>query len=196
APVFSRVDMPSFNGQQGVTDLVFEPGSSSVLLVASNDFFGLGLSGIYRTANAATASQSPSVAPTFVRTFAPASPVNTKLAINRHKVSTTVTVLAATAENAGIASGALRTSTDGGQSFSAPLAPANGFCGGQCGYDIAVAIDPTNAQLIYLGGAAEGTNSRLFTKSINGGTSFTSSSVGLHADMHAIALAPSRPSTI
>jgi hypothetical protein len=77
-PTFSRVAVTgSFNGLQDVTDIVYEPGSSDNLLVAVEDFGGLGLSGIYRTTNASTASVSGNVAPTFTRTFNPAAVVNT-----------------------------------------------------------------------------------------------------------------------
>ncbi len=190
-PVFSLVAVSgSFNGFQGVTDVTFEPGSSNNLLVAVQDLGGLGLSGIWRTTNAAVASQTPSVAPAFTRTFAPSSNFNIKLAIN--KIGSTVTVLAATAES----NGSLRASTDGGATFGSPLGAATGFCTAQCFYDIVVAIDPGNAQIIYLGGASDSGASRIFTKSIDGGGTFTRSSVGLHADMHALTLAPSNSAVI
>ena len=64
----------------------------------------------------------------------------------------------------------------------------------QCFYDIAVAVDPTNADRVYLGGSP----ALRFGFSINGGTTFTTNAatLGLHVDSHAIAVAPSLPSTI
>ena len=49
----------------------------------------------------------------------------------------------------------MRRSTDGGLTWSLPSAMPNatGFCGGQCFYDIAIAVTPDN-QTIHLGGAA------------------------------------------
>ena len=80
-----------------------------------------------------------------------------KFAIN--KISSTVNVVAATGENS---TGQLRKSTDGGATWPTTItslgAPGSGFCGGQCFYDIAVAMDPGNANIIYLGGSGNGTN--------------------------------------
>ena len=68
----------------------------------------------------------------------------------------------------------------------------NNFCTAQCFYDIAVAVDPTNPNRVYLGGSPN----LPFGFSTNGGTSFTTSATGLHVDSHAITVAPSLPSTI
>ena len=87
--------------------------------------------------------------------------------------------------------GRLLVSTDAGLTWSQRI--DNGFCGNQCFYNIAVAVDPTDPNRVYLGGT--GTNTT-FGISTNGGTSFTNSQSGLHTDSHAIASAPSRPSTI
>jgi hypothetical protein len=194
SPTFSRIaGIPGGNGA-GVTDVLFEPGSSNNLVVGLQDFFG-SASGIYRTANASAASVAANVSPTFARTMAPTSPVNIKLAISkvRSGATTTVTVLAATAEGTG---GALRESRDGGQTFPTVLANAGGYCGPQCFYDIAPAVDPDNASIIYLGGAANASGAKVFQKSTNGGLSFGASDIGLHADVHAVAVAPSSPSTV
>jgi hypothetical protein len=194
-PVFSKVAIPGFNGLQDATDVVFEPGSSNNLLVAVEDFSGFGLTGVYRATDAASASVSGNVAPTLARTFNPGGPVNMKLAINT--VGPTVTVLAATGESIGGGNGGvLRKSVDGGQTFSSILTAANGFCGGQCFYDIALAIHPSDAQTIYLGGASDTAPAHIFTKSTDGGTTFTPSSINLHPDVHAITLAPNNPAVI
>ena len=49
--------------------------------------------------------------------------------------------------------GALRVSTDGGATWSLKLQGGGGFCAGQCFYNIAVAVDPINADRVYLGSA-------------------------------------------
>src|SRR6185369_7275286 len=155
--------------------------------------------GLYRTANALDP------APTFTRTLTipDGSTIGrAELYFNRNQSS--LTIYAATGEISSAAlggpacaattAGLLRRSTDGGLTWSAPLPGSTGFCGGQCFYDVAVAVTPDN-QTIHLGGAA-GTGSANFTTSVmkrstNGGTSFTSLPNGatLHADEHALAIA-------
>jgi hypothetical protein len=198
-PRFSRLAVPAGAGTQtGILDAVFEPGDPDHLLCTSNEYFNASLSGVFRTTTANTA------APTFTRTLA--LPLGTRASLAANLVGSTVNVALATGEAASPASctggesGALRKSADGGQSWSAPLSAAAGFCGGQCWYDIPVAIDPGNAALLYLGGAFDGGGCAIdFTRSTDGGASFSgqgASDVGLHADAHAIAVAPSAPATI
>jgi photosystem II stability/assembly factor-like uncharacterized protein len=184
SPAFSLVAGGlSTSGYGAVTDIAFEPGSSNNLLVAVEDLAGSN-SGVWRSTNAATASQSPSTAPTFTRTLTLGT-VNSRLAIN--KVGTAVTVFCGHETS----SGRLVKSTDGGATWGSTLAAANGFCGGQCWYDLAVEIDPTNAGKVYIGGAATGSSTRILARSTDGGTTFAASEGGLHADTHAIRVAPS-----
>ena len=196
-PTFSRVNNVPGAGNGVVTDAAYEPGSSSNLLVSVVDFFGLGsggssVGGIYRSTNANTATTGMSgVSPTFTLTQALGKMITTKLAIN--KVSTTVTVYAATSETPATAacvnasnSGKVRKSTDGGATFPITLTAADGYCGGQCEYDQPIAVDPNNANILYLGGNARGTCSDVLKRSNNGGTTFTRDDNGLHADSHYI----------
>ncbi len=81
-------------------------------------------------------------------------------------------------------------SMDGGTTWSS-LAGAPDFCNPQCWYDMALAVNPTDPNIVYAGGAA---NSNFFMRSTNGGTSWSplqtgSNGVRLHVDQHAIALA-------
>lgn len=69
-----------------------------------------------------------------------------------------------------------------------------GPCGGQCWYDILIAVDPTNVNTFYVG-----TNN--LYKTIDGGNTWSllGGAVGngnLHPDQHAFAFSPSNPSTI
>src|SRR5207248_3746626 len=73
-----------------------------------------------------------------------------------------------------------------------PLPAANGFADGQGSYNIAVAIDPTNAINIYVAGTLNGT----FLFSRDGGQTFTPSNDRLHVDSHMVGVAPSNPSVI
>jgi hypothetical protein len=68
---------------------------------------------------------------------------------------------------------------------------------------MAPAMDPTNSNIIYLGGSANAdTNpprntcrSNVLTRTLDG-TNFTRIDTGLHADTHAVAVAPSNPSVV
>jgi len=194
APTFSLVAFTAgANGGQAVTDIVFEPGSTNNMLLGVIDFGGTSLHGIYRTTNASVASQGAGggTAPTCTRVVT-LGQVGSKLAIN--KVGQTVTALAAT----GTSNGRVLKSTDGGATWPTTLTAANGFCGTQCFYDIGVALDPGNANNIFIGGNIpdQNTGSRAFAASTDGGTNFTERSTGLHADTHAITIAPSSTTTI
>ncbi|MDQ4122625.1 MAG: hypothetical protein M3209_14400 [Acidobacteriota bacterium] len=185
APVFQRLNV-SISGSvsRETIDAVMEPGNPNRILVAvvgeNND------GGVYLTTNALAPT------PVFTRTLTtPNATTNGRTELAIQKTGTTVTVYAA----GGADTGTVYKSIDGGESFT--TAAVNKFCSPQCFYNIAIAVDPNNADRVYLGGAPPGSNSGLtFGFSTNGGTSFTSSDVGLHVDTHAIAVAPSNPNVI
>src|SRR2546421_8361386 len=85
--------------------------------------------------------------------------------------------------------GSVLRSTDGGSHWTQIT---NGFCGGQCFYDVAIAVAPNNASRLYIGGDA----TIPFGFSTNSGGVFTNIFTNLHADTQAIAVALSQPSTI
>ncbi|HZS28168.1 MAG TPA: Ig-like domain repeat protein [Candidatus Angelobacter sp.] len=125
-----------------------------------------------------------------------------KFSVNRSGTPATTTFLLAQDENAicvGIPNqGSLKTSLDG-VTWSAGIAGASGFCGGQCFYDMVPAFHPTDANTILLGGSADSGGacaSNVLTKSTNAGTTFTPVDTNLHADFHALAFAPSNPSVV
>lgn len=180
-PTFTKLTVATANGgNRAVTDLVFEPGNVNNLLCNVYGFSAAGDGGIYRSTNALAGS------PAFSQVLVTAGTGTVvKFAIN--KVGAVVTVLAATGES----SGTLRKSTDGGATWPTTMSAVNGFCDGQCWYDMAPAINPNNAGTILLGGSANGGAAFVVKKSINGGTSFSAVDIGLHADVHAIAFAPS-----
>jgi len=190
---------PGGTGNASVIDMVMEPGNPNNIVAAvigRSNTCGGGAStcgGIYQTTNALAGS------PTFTQTFSLA--IGSRISLSINKVSSTVTLYAAVEESASgtsctTNSGAVRMSTDGGATWSAKLAGGGGFCDGQCPYDMPIAMDPTNASNVYLGGAADGTCSGVFKKSTDGGATFPNSDVGLHADSHAIAVAPSSPAIV
>ncbi|MBX7222803.1 MAG: hypothetical protein K1Y36_22835 [Blastocatellia bacterium] len=192
SPAFTKLTVttagsvaPDTTGGRSVTDIVMDPSNPNVLVVGVVGNAAAGDGGCYQSTNALGAT------PTFTQTRTTVtSGARVELAINR--VGSTTTVLAATGDNS---TGQLFLSTDAGATWPTTLTNANGYCGGQCFYDIAVALDPGNANNIYIGGAASGASTRIFARSTNG-TTFTASSSGLHADTHAIAVAPSNPSIV
>src|SRR5207248_11598919 len=121
--------------------------------------------GIWRTTNAGPASVGGNVSPVFARTLATTASTNSKLAINN--VAGLVTVIAATGE----ATGTLHRSGDGGATWDGGGFPVNNnFCATQCFYDIGVALDPTIARIVHLGGAA---CPNCYLRSVDGGLTFT-----------------------
>lgn len=198
SPVFTKLTVATASGgNRSITDMVFEPGNPNNLLCVVFGTNATGDGGIYRSTNALAAT------PSFSRTLTlgtTTSGIRAELAIN--KVGTTVTVVAATGESAGGQCGALgqsgilRRSTNGGISWSAALNGGKGYCGGQCFYDIAIAISPTSANSIYLGGSANSTCSTVLSRSTNGGSSFARVDAGVHADSHVIVVAPSNSNVL
>ena len=196
---------PDTSGNRSIIDMVMEPGEPNRLVVTV-----LGAStgdvpdgGVYRTTDALAPS------PTFTRTLALGAPTTVdanqgraELAINKIVPAVgdpIVTIYVASGEAASAATGAttcgtggtLRRSIDGGATWSPPLPAANGYCAGQCFYDIALAVDPANPNAVLLGGNVTGACSKLIARSNDGGATFTPTNAGVHADNHIIAFAPS-----
>ncbi len=189
APTFTKLFVSGLGGQdRPFVDLVIDPVNPDLVIAAEVDTFNLGEGGVYRTIDAIS---SPN--PTFVRTLPiPATGSNnsrTELVLHRSD-NGTVTVYAASARDGGT----LHRSNDGGASWIQRI--DNDFCTPQCFYDIAVAVDPANAERVYLGGSPN----LVFGRSANGGTTFTANgsnfTSGLHVDTHAIAVAPSNPAIV
>jgi hypothetical protein len=188
---FQKITTNTANtGNRSVTDMEFEPGNPNTMLATVVGFSTAGDGGVYRSTNALAAT------PSFTRTLSAGSTTATarvELAVN--KVGGVVTAYAATSE----ANGTVKRSTDGGVTWSAALANATGFCGTQCTYDMPIAVDPTNAGVIYIGGNADGAATAIIKKSTNATAAtptFTKVQTGLHADSHAIEVDPSNSNTV
>jgi hypothetical protein len=191
SPTFTRLTVATDNGGNlSSTDIEFEPGNPNTVLTTVRGTSVAGSGGVYRSTNALDP------APVFTRTLATISATvlnRTEIAIN--KVGGVVTVYSITADS----SGTLKRSIDGGQTWSAALVNATGFCGGQCNYDMPIAVDPTDANIIYLGGPGEGSPAHIFIKSTNalsGTPTFSVVQNGLHADEHAIEVDPNNPNIV
>ena len=203
SPTFAQVQVtgvPTPN-DRSMIDIVMDPANPNVMLATVIGVSGDG--GIYRTADALAAT------PTFTRTLTlpNGSGFRAELTATRNETAGTTFYTATGELNPAVCTGvnasrggAVRRSTDGGLTWSATLSGSAGFCGGQCFYDIALAVTPDN-QTIHLGGAARsGTaglcNIDVMKRSTNGGASFVRNDNGLHADEHALAIAPSNPSVV
>ena len=177
SPTFEKLTIQgTLSTSRSVVDAAIEPGNPARLVIAvvgsGND------GGIYLSTNALDP------VPTFTRSLQTGDGSNAgraELAVN--KVGGVTTVYAAS----GTANGTLFKSVDGGATFVQAI--ANTFCNPQCFYDIAVAVDPNDANKVYLGGSP----ALVFGRSLNGGTSFTNSSTGLHVDTQAFGISPSNP---
>jgi len=185
-PTFEKLAIQGAGStNRSVIDLAIEPGNPNRLIAAvvGNSPAGgtPGDGGIYVSTDALAAT------PNFVRTLITGDGTTlgrAELAVQ--KGSGVVTVFAAT----GTSNGTLFKSMDGGMTWPSSL--ANSFCNPQCFYDMAVAVDQSDVNKVYLGGSP----TLPFGRSTTGGTSFTNSSSGLHVDTQAIAIAPSDPNTV
>ncbi|HKF42493.1 MAG TPA: S-layer homology domain-containing protein, partial [Thermoanaerobaculia bacterium] len=186
------LDTPG-TGNTNITDIVLEPGNPNNLLAGVSGANPGSGGGVFRSTNALAAT------PTFSQTLTPGFiGLVHHLAIN--KVGSTVTAYVTSNEPSTCAAGGagrVRKSTDAGASWGVPLASAEGFCAGQCGYDQPIALHPNDASLVYLGGNARGTCSDVLKRSPDGGATFVRDDNGLHADAHAIYIDPlTTPATI
>jgi photosystem II stability/assembly factor-like uncharacterized protein len=203
-PTFSQVQITGISSpnDRSMIDLALDPGNPNLLIAtvigAASD------GGIYRSANALDPT------PTFTRTLTlPDGTTNGRAELYLNRNVSGVTIYAATGEVSSVAlggpacaataAGMVRRSTDGGLTWSTPLPGSTGFCGGQCFYDMAIVVTPDN-QTIHLGGAARGGSGNctieVMKRSTNGGTSFARNDNTLHADEHALAIAPSNPQVV
>lgn len=186
SPTFTQIGvLASPNNNFSVRDIAIDPSNANILV--ANLVVGGG--GIYRSINALAAT--PTWTQVFAFTTGTTSNLTAEFAAIHPVADINATFYAATGNNAAnTGTGRILKSTDGGATFTQVNATA--FCGGQCFYDIAVAVDPTNVNNVYVGG----TTSSTFIRSTNGGTSFSVVQDNLHTDSHVIAVAPSSPTTI
>ncbi len=182
-PTFAKLTGLAANQNFSVRDIAIDPTNPNILVATLVAAATTG--GIYRSTDALAAS------PTFTQTFqytsgTSTSEVNGELT-SIHPVGNADATFYAATGNLG---GRVLRSTDGGVNWIQQI--DNNFCTPQCFYDIAIAVDPTNADRVYLGGAP----ALIAGFSTTAGTSFTEAGSGVHVDTHAIEVAPSNPTIV
>ncbi|MEO7310897.1 MAG: hypothetical protein ABIX01_10905, partial [Chitinophagaceae bacterium] len=187
-PTFSQIGvLASPNNNFSVRDIAIDPSNPNILL--ANLVAGGG--GIYRSINALSATPTWSQVFAFPSGSGGTSNLTAEFAAVHPVGDADATIYAAVGNTvSGNGQGRILKSTDGGATFTQvnPLT----FCTPQCFYDIAVDVDPTNKNNVYVGG----TGARTFVRSTDGGVNFTASQNDVHTDTHVIAVAPSLPTTI
>ncbi len=198
SPVLSGPFGSSQFSKRSIPGLAIDPNNGNNVYVGSatgqqgigpQAFTGAPARGLFRSTDGA--STFTKVLATANADFAPV-----KLAIN--KAGDTVTVVAVTGETAPAKQGqgkaykaVYKASKPKNVNFT-QMPSANGFAAGQGFYNLGAAIDPTNANNIYVVGTLNGT----FLFSRNGGGTFTPSNDTLHVDSHMVGVAPSNPLVI
>jgi len=193
SPTFTRSTIQTVAKNRLVTDMTMDPANPNSVLVHVFGTAVAGDGGVWMS----TSGNPWNGTATWTQELIKSSD-NGKFAVNR--VQTTTTFLLALDQTSVNPSseGTVFSSTNG--TAWTEITAARGFCGGQCFYDMPIALDPTNAMNIYVGGSAgDGIgagDTGIFGKSTNGGTSFSTSQNFLHADSHAIAILTANPSII
>jgi photosystem II stability/assembly factor-like uncharacterized protein len=191
SPTFTKLTVtaagsipPDTSGDVTISDIVMDPNNPNVIVAWVLDSAAtLNSGGIYRTTNALAATPTFTQLVTTLTTAARGE-------LTANFVGGVTRMWAATGETA--SQGALRRSTDGGATWSAPLTGGVGFCNPQCFYDVAVAAHPTQANTVMLAGSP----SLVSARSTDGGDTFTQFASGLHVDSHVYAFAPSDPTIL
>lgn len=199
-PTFQRLTIQSAAGtaNRPVTDMVMDPVNPNLVVVSV-----FGLTGTEGGIWVSSTSPTPwSGTATWTQTLQAPTQENAKLAANHSGSPTATTTFFAGLDQTPssgtcVAEGMLFKAVNNGGSSWTEVPAARGFCGGQCFYDMPVAVDPMTTNNIYLGGQAGSTigscGSGAFGRSTNGGTSFSTSEGSLHPDTHAIAIHPGNP---
>ena len=191
---FGTIESPS-TGNRRITDMVMEPGNPNKIICWVLGDTTKGDGGIFRSVNAMAAS------PTFTQVFQETTKGGSRANLSIMKEGSDVIVYAATGESStGTAcpnsSGVVRKSRDGGATWSTKLNGGGGFCGGQCFFDIAIAVSPNDSNKIMLGGAAASGCAKIMQMSTNAGNAFATHEALLHADTHTVTFSASNPNII
>ena len=191
---FGGLDSPS-TGNRRISDMVMDPTDPNKIICWVYGDVTVNDGGIFRTTNAKAAN------PVFTQVMRTTTSGGSRGTFSIMNQGGNVVVYAATDESpAGTGcttgSGVVHKSIDGGITWSAKLNGGGGFCGGQCFYDMSIAVSPLDSNKVLLAGAANSGCSNIMQLSTNGGASFTADQTVLHADSHVVLFAPSNPSVV
>lgn len=180
--------MNSFVSGAAATSVIFASGTTAY--VGLGRIFGDPENGIYKTTNADQACSAQ------VWTLLTGMGLPAQNSMGRIELAVAPSNSNVIYAAFGNASGGSKTllgvfrSINGGDTWS-QLTGTPDFCTAQCWYDMALAVHPTDANIVYAGGSA---TSNFFMRSIDGGSTWTSFATGsngvrLHVDQHAMAFA-------
>jgi len=181
-PTFAKLTGLASNLNASVRDIAIDPLNPNILVAGVVATTPTG--GIYRSTDALAAT--PTFTQTQSYTGTTTSELTTEFAVVHPNGNPDATFYAAT----GNLGGRVLISTNGGASWTQQV--DNNFCTPQCFYDIAIDVDPTNVNRVYLGGAP----ALVAGFSTNGGVSFGEGGSGVHVDTHAFAVSPSNPTIV
>ncbi|MDX6268976.1 MAG: hypothetical protein QOD28_199 [Acidobacteriota bacterium] len=183
-------------GNHNITGIRMDPADPNVLVAFVIPLQFTAAGGVWRTADALSAN------PTFTNQF---NVVTTRGEFGVTRAGNVTTWYLASGEPSTGTScpaasqaanpGAVRKSTDGGLTWVKQVG-GGGFCGGQCFYDISIAPDLADANIVHLGGSAQGTCTRVQARSTDGGATFVRNDTGLHADTQVTVVAPSNSNIV
>jgi hypothetical protein len=166
----------------GFSDLVIDPKHPQILYAAAGSFNGSTVNGVYKTTNAGMTWSAAGNFP------GGSSDGSIRIALAPSNVQTLYASIATTGFTSGLRE--MLKSTNGGSTWT-QLSPPD-YLSPQANYDSTLAVDPSNANIVYAGGTANGGGPD-FIESTDGGSTWTNISTGasgtngVHTDEHAIA---------
>lgn len=166
------------------TGVLFDPTNGNIAYAALGDSFSGGTESVYRSSDGGHTWLAANGSGSNVLSLTNAGRI--VLAMDPSHTSTLFASIANVKDGSLI--GLFKT-TDGGMNWTQLTSTPN-YCTPQCSYDNTIAVDPTNSNVLYAGGAFTTT----LVRSLDGGSSWrvlqSAANFGfLHADMHALAFA-------
>ena len=166
-----------------VTDLVADPTAQGVFYAANGNIGGNPQNGVYKTTDGGASWTKTSMPITnagrISLAIAPSAPNIVYAAV--HAASNSPA-------NANALLGIWQT-PDGGTTWSQKHGGDQTLCAQQCWYNMVIAVDPTNAAVLYFGGLS-------LSKSVDSGVTFADIGTSIHVDHHALAFDPLTPTTV
>ncbi len=165
--------------------VIFDPTNGNIAFASMGNNFNNSTDGVYKSTDAGVTWQPANGTGANVLPSSDVGRVVLTMAPSNHLLLFAGIASAATGNLLGFFK-----TTDGGANWTR-LTTTTDYCTPQCGYDNAIAVQPTNSNVIYAGGAFGTT----LIRSMDGGTTWTTlaqAAVGgiVHADVHALVFTP------